>query len=89
MKNSLVTLGKLAIIIGLSSGIAYAESDFKEHFNLGQSYLTQYQYPQAIEEFKSALRINYMDISARIGLINAYLANANEYANNDRNWEKG
>ena len=86
MNKSLVTLGKLALIISLLSGTAFA--DFKEHFDLGQSYLSQYQYSGAITEFKSALRINYLDNSARIGLVNSYLARGTEYANKDRNWGK-
>lgn len=63
-------------------------ADFKEHFDLGQSYLSQYQYSGAINEFKSALRINYMDKSARIGLVNAYLARGTDYANKKQDWEK-
>lgn len=86
MNKSLVTLGKLALIISLLSGTAFA--DFKEHFDLGQTYLSQYQYSGAITEFKSALRINYLDNSARIGLVNSYLARGTEYANKDRNWSK-
>ncbi len=86
MNKSLVTLGKLALIISLLSGTAFA--DFKEHFDLGQTYLSQYQYSGAITEFKSALRINYLDNSARIGLVNSYLARGTEYANKDRNWTK-
>ena len=68
--------------------ICPAFADFKEHFDLGQSYLAQYQYSGAINEFKSALRINYMDKSARIGLVNAYLARGTDYANKQRAWEK-
>ncbi len=86
MNKSLVTLTKLAIILCLLNSPAFA--DFKEHFDLGQSYLSQYQYSAAIDEFKSALRINYLDNSARIGLINSYLARGTEYANKDRNWGK-
>lgn len=86
MKKSLVGLTKLAIILCLLNGTAFA--DFKEHFDLGQSYLSQYQYSGAIDEFKSALRINYLDNSARIGLINSYLARGTEFANKDRNWNK-
>ena len=63
-------------------------ADFREHFDLGQGYLAQYQYSGAISEFKAALRINYMDTSARIGLINAYLARSAEYANKDKAWGK-
>jgi tetratricopeptide (TPR) repeat protein len=83
MKKSLVTL---TAIVCLLNGIAFA--DFREHFDLGQSYLTQYQYSGAITEFKSALRINYLDVSARIGLINSYLARGAEYANRDKDYGK-
>lgn len=86
MNKSLVTLTKVALIFCLLNGAAFA--DFKEHFDLGQSYLSQYQYSGAITEFKSALRINYLDNSARIGLVNSYLARGTEYANKDRNWAK-
>lgn len=86
MKNKLAGLAKALIIVSLLNGVSYA--GFREHFDLGQSYMTQYQYSGAITEFKSALKINYLDTSARIGLINAYLARATEYANKDRNWAK-
>lgn len=74
----------------LVSGLTIQASmaDFKEHYDLGQSYAAQYQYSSAIEEFKSALRINYMDNSARIGLINAYLAQGTDRANKDKAWAK-
>ena len=86
MKKTLATCIKLSVIICLLNGVAQA--DFKEHFELGQSYMMQYQYPSAITEFKNALRINYLDNSARIGLINAYLARATEYVTKDKNYEK-
>lgn len=86
MKKTLAKLAKLCFILTLLNGIAFA--DFKEHYDLGQTYMSQYQYPNAINEFKSALRINYLDNSARIGLINAYLARGTEYANKDKEWTK-
>lgn len=86
MKKQFVTLAKLSLIMCLISGTAFA--DFREHFDLGQNYLANYQYSGAITEFKNALRINYLDNSARIGLINSYLARGTEYANKDKNWEK-
>lgn len=61
---------------------------FKEHFDLGQEYLSNYQYSGAITEFKSALRINYLDNSARIGLINSYIARGTYYANTDKDYAK-
>ena len=63
-------------------------ADFKEHFDLGQQYLSNYQYSGAVTEFKSALRINYLDNSARIGLINSYLARGTYYANTDKDYAK-
>lgn len=86
MKNIPLKLFQIVVILSLFNGITKA--DFKEHFDLGQSYAAQYQYPAAITEFKSALKINYLDNSARIGLINAYLALGTEHANKDKNWEK-
>ena len=53
MKKSLATFVKLSVIMCMLSGVAHA--DFKEHFELGQSYMMQYQYPSAINEFKNAL----------------------------------
>ena len=54
MKKSAVTL------ICLLTITAPAFADFKEHFDLGQQYLANYQYSGAVTEFKNALRINYL-----------------------------
>ena len=61
---------------------------FAEHYNLAQNYLMQNQYSSSIVEFRKALRINYLDNSARIGLVNAYLARATYYANQEKNYDK-
>lgn len=74
------------ICAGLISLPSFA--GFKEHFDLGQQYLTNYQYSGAITEFKSALRINYLDNSARIGLVNSYLARGMYYANTEKDYKK-
>ncbi len=82
MKKTVITLlGILAL-----SQPAYA--GFKEHFDLAQQYLSNYQYSSAISEFKSALKINYLDNSARIGLVNAYLARGTYQANKEKDYEK-
>jgi len=78
----------LTAVLLASFSVNCAFADFREHFDLGQSYLSQYQYSGAITEFKSALRINYLDTSARIGLINALIARGSEYANKDGNYAK-
>lgn len=83
MKNNLL---KISLAIVLLSNCAHA--GFKEHFDLGQQYLANYQYSGAITEFKNALRINYMDNSARIGLMNSYIARAAYYANSEKNYAK-
>ena len=61
---------------------------FVQHYDAAQNYLSQGQYSSAIVEFRKAMRINYMDNSARIGLINSYLARATYYANQDKNYDK-
>ena len=77
----------LSVIVCLLFTCSIAKADFAEHYNLAQQYLSQYQYSSAIIEFKKALRINYLDDSARIGLVNSYLARGTYFANKDKNWE--
>lgn len=77
----------LTLIFCLSITSTIAQADFAEYYNAGQQYLSQFQYSSAITEFKKALRINYLDNSARVGLVNAYLARGTYLANKDRNWE--
>ena len=76
-----------SLIIGLFLTCSVASASFQEHYDLAQQYLSQYQYSSAIIEFKKALRINYLDNSARIGLVNSYLARGTYSANKERNWE--
>lgn len=66
---------------------AFAFADFGEHYNKGQDYLKNYRYSSAIQEFQSALKINYLDNSARIGLVNSYLANGAFLANKQKDYE--
>lgn len=77
----------LSVIFCFFFTYSIANADFAEHYDLAQQYLSQYQYSSAISEFKKALRINYLDDSARIGLINSYLARGTYFANKDRDWE--
>lgn len=80
---------KLACVLTLGlASMSPCFAEFKEHFDLGQQYLSNYQYSGAITEFKSALKINYLDNSARIGLVNSYLARGTYYANNDKDYKK-
>lgn len=77
----------LPIVICLTLGCNIAKADFADFYNAGQQELSQYQYSSAISDFRKALRINYLDNSARIGLVNSYLARGTYFANNDKNWE--
>lgn len=77
----------LGIIFCLFFNFHMVFADFARHYELGQQYLSQFQYSSAILEFRSALRINYLDNSARVGLINSYLARGTYYANNEKDWE--
>lgn len=82
-------LVKLVCIVSLTMCCTLpCYAGFKEHFDLGQQYLSNYQYSGAITEFKSALRINYLDNSARLGLINSYLSRGTYYANTDHDYKK-
>ena len=60
---------------------------FKEHYDLGKQYVENYQYASAIVELKNALRINYMDNSARILITKAYTSSGYNYAKNEANYE--
>ena len=73
-----------AMCLGAFSTTAFA--GFGEHYALGQEYLSNYQFSSAILEFQNALKINYMDNSARIGLVNSYLANGSFLANKNKDY---
>ena len=79
----------LAISVGLQQECFSAPVNaFYQHYEAAQNFLSQGQYSSAIVEFRKSLRINYLDNSARIGLINSYLARATYYANQEKNYEK-
>ncbi len=80
----------LCLSVSLSVQPVFSSSTdlFAKYFDAAQVYLAQGQYSSAIVEFRKALRINYLDNSARIGLINSYLSRAAYYANQEKNYEK-
>ena len=53
----------LAAGIGLNTGMP-AFAGFQEHYTLAQQYFFNSRYSSAIDEFKKALMINFMDNSA-------------------------
>lgn len=81
MKKLLSTI--LCLLIFTTS----AKADFAQYYDAAQKELADFQYSSAISDFKKALRINYLDESARVGLVNAYMARATYFANKDKNWD--
>lgn len=79
----------LAITAALSQPSVFGAGTglFAQHYDAAQNYLAQGQYSSAIVEFRKALRINYLDNSARVGLINSYLSRAAYYANQEKKYE--
>lgn len=78
----------IACLAGLSIG-AYnipVYAGFQEHYALAQQYFFNARYSSAIDEFKKALMINFMDNSARIGLVNSYIARGSYIANYEHNY---
>ena len=83
-----VCLLALSSTIGVQTVCAAPSGAFAQYYDSAQNFLAQGQYSSAIVDFRKALSINYMDNSARIGLINAYLARATYYANQEKNYDK-
>lgn len=88
MKRKLLGSICCLALCGVLSQPCFSASAFQEHYDAAQNYLTQSQYSSAIVEFRKALRINYLDNSARIGLINSYLARASHYANIEKSYDR-
>ena len=78
-----------SVLLGLTFGLncntpVYAT--FQEHYTLAQQYFFNARYSSAIDEFKKALMINFMDNAARIGLVNSYIARGSYIANYEHNY---
>ena len=71
-------------VCALSCG---AFAGFEEHYTLGHQYLENYQFASAIAEFQNALKINYKDSSARIGLVNSYLSSGSFSVNKNKDYK--
>lgn len=87
MKNKSLLVSSL-IVASLAVGtFNQAIAGFQEHYILGQQYYYSNRYSSAIDEFTKALMINFLDNSARIGLVNSYLARGTYYANCEHNYK--
>ena len=91
MKRAIIGMLCIAALtaqIYVSDAYGASTAIFAQHYNAAQNYLEQGQYSSAIVEFRKALRINFMDNSARVGLINSYLSRAAYFANQEKNYDK-
>jgi len=86
--NKKLLIAGLIITACLGVGVDTAcFAGFQEHYTLGQQYFFNSRYSSAIDEFKKALMINFLDNSARIGLVNSYLARGTYIANYEHNYK--
>ena len=90
MKRTFLSIVCLVALSANLTSVAFSApaAMFAQYYDAGQNYLAQGQYSSAILEFRKALGINYLDNSARIGLINSFLARATYYANQEKNYDK-
>lgn len=75
------------IAVSLGFGISMpVNAGFQEHYTLAQQHFFNARYSSAIDEFKKSLMINFLDNSARIGLVNSYIARGSYIANYEHNY---
>ena len=89
MKKLVVMLAVAMMVAGMRAN-AYDEyqQPVSPYYTSGVQYLKSHQYTNAITELKKALRENPNDTSARIQLINAYLARAAYFNNQAKQYNK-
>lgn len=85
--SGMLCIFALISVLAQSSVFGAGAGLFAQHYDAAQNYLAQGQYSSAIVEFRKALRVNYLDNSARIGLINSYLSRATYYANQEKKYD--
>lgn len=85
--SGMLCILSLSVVLSTSAVYCAGTDIFMQHYDAAQNYLEQGQYSSAVLEFRKALRINYLDNSARIGLINSYLSRATYYANQEKKYE--
>lgn len=74
MKKFISILIAFVVIFTLSSCANVQKSDWQEHLDLGQKYLLDGDYEQAIIEFNKVIEIEPKNVDAYLGLAEAYVA---------------
>lgn len=91
MKNKKLIITLLAACLFTTNPICAATYDDNPpsyYFTQGQNFYQSGQYSSAIKAFRTALREDAEDSSAKIGLINAYVSRAEYYNNTAKNPQK-
>ncbi len=88
--NKILATTAAAIIFGSAAAIAetYDDAPPSYYCSQGQNFYKTSQYTSAIKAFRTALRENPNDTSARIGLINSFVSRAEYYNNTEKNPKK-
>lgn len=75
------------LMMGLLPCYTAPSTPFMQYYNEAQEAMLRGEYRSAIVNYRKALKINYLDNSSRIGIVNAYLARATYYANQEKNYD--
>lgn len=87
MNKKLLVSGILLGLMQFATVGNIAIAGYHEHYSRGQEFYFNAQYSSAIDEYKQALSQRVGDNSARIGLINSYLARGTYLANYEANYK--
>ena len=74
MKKFITIFLTISLIFSLTSCTNVQKSDWQEHLDLGQKYLLDGDYEQAIIEFNKVIEIEPKNVDAYLGLAEAYVA---------------
>lgn len=85
IKTKIIIFLFFIIVFGI---VVPAYAGFQEHYTKAQQDFFNARYLSAVEEFNKALNINFLDNSARIGIINSYNALGTFYANKEHNYKE-
>ena len=88
MKKLISIILIISFLFTLSSCANTVQSDWQEHLDLGQKYLLDGNYEQAIIEFNKVIEIEPKNVDAYLGLAEAYVA-AGDYDSAISVLEKG
>ena len=79
VKSKIIIVAVLIIVMAISIGVYNTPSNrINRHLNLGQKYLEEHDYEQAIVEFDKVIAIDPMSVDAYLGKAQAYESMGNK-----------